>query len=136
MAAGEPVGTLFLAADRLASRKHWIAFTTRTRGELVVDDGAARALVERGKSLLPAGITAIARRVRDRRPGGVRRCARASRSRADWSPTPPRRSSGSRACRRTRIDAVLGYSNGDEVIHRDDLVALGGQPARRITSAA
>src|SRR5262249_57345091 len=58
-AAGEPVGALFLAPDRLASRKHWLAFTTRTRGALVIDDGAARALVERGKSLLPAGITGI-----------------------------------------------------------------------------
>ncbi|MGI9431582.1 MAG: glutamate 5-kinase, partial [Myxococcota bacterium] len=44
VAAGEDVGTLILPGERLASRKHWLAFTTRTRGAMVVDDGAARAL--------------------------------------------------------------------------------------------
>jgi glutamate 5-kinase len=52
VASGEALGTLFRAGNRLASRKHWLAFTTRTRGELVVDTGAARALVDRGRSLL------------------------------------------------------------------------------------
>ena len=44
VAAGEPVGTIFTTGNRLASRKHWLAFTTRTHGELVLDDGAVRAI--------------------------------------------------------------------------------------------
>ncbi|HEV8714453.1 MAG TPA: glutamate 5-kinase, partial [Candidatus Binatia bacterium] len=47
-------GTLFLPlADRLASRKHWIAYTLKPAGALVVDAGACAAVCERGRSLLP-----------------------------------------------------------------------------------
>ncbi|MGZ7270789.1 glutamate 5-kinase, partial [Streptococcus pyogenes] len=55
VAAGSPVGTLFASGSRLASRKHWLAFTAHPRGRVVVDQGAVRALVEKGRSLLPAG---------------------------------------------------------------------------------
>ena len=43
----------------MTSRKHWLAFTTRTRGKLVIDDGAVRAVVRGGRSLLPAGVVAV-----------------------------------------------------------------------------
>jgi glutamate 5-kinase len=125
--AGEPLGTIFLSHSRLASRKHWLAFTARTHGELVIDEGAARALVEHGKSLLAAGIAevrgefgigdtvtcvdadgrALARGLVAYSAAEVRRIAR----------LPTR-----------RISQVLGYSNGDEVIHRDDLVLLQEVP--------
>ncbi len=55
--AGEKEGTLFLPSPRkLKGRKRWIAFFHHPRGTLLVDDGARRALRERGKSLLPPGI--------------------------------------------------------------------------------
>jgi glutamate 5-kinase len=55
--AGEEEGTLFLPSPRkLKGRKRWIAFFHHPRGSLFVDDGARRALRERGKSLLPPGI--------------------------------------------------------------------------------
>ncbi len=59
--AGTPgVGTIFLPQRRtLGARKLWIAFALRPAGRIVVDDGARRAVVERGKSLLPAGVTAV-----------------------------------------------------------------------------
>jgi glutamate 5-kinase len=59
--AGAPgVGTVFLPHDRrLSARKLWIAFATDPSGTVVVDDGARRALVDRGTSLLPAGIRAV-----------------------------------------------------------------------------
>jgi glutamate 5-kinase len=58
--AGRPVGTSFAPrAQRLASRKLWIAFARAAEGKIVVDDGARRALVERGKSLLPAGVREV-----------------------------------------------------------------------------
>ena len=58
--AGVTVGTTFLASSRnLPARKLWIGFATNPEGALVVDDGARRALVERGTSLLPAGITEV-----------------------------------------------------------------------------
>jgi glutamate 5-kinase len=57
---GEPVGTTFLPSDRnLPARKLWIGFATNVEGVLVVDDGARRALLERGTSLLPAGVVGV-----------------------------------------------------------------------------
>jgi glutamate 5-kinase len=55
--AGEEVGTIFLPhADKLASRKRWIAFFQHPAGVVVVDDGAKDALCAKGKSLLAKGI--------------------------------------------------------------------------------
>ena len=126
--AGEAVGTLFLPGDRLASRKHWLAFTTRTRGELVIDDGAAHALAERGRSLLPSGIVEVRGRFRI---GDSVACLDAggnelARGLVAYASEDIARILG----RDTReIARVLGYSNGAEVIHRDDLVVLD-EPAR------
>jgi glutamate 5-kinase len=57
---GEDVGTLFVpTGSRRASRKLWLAHATTPRGRLMLDEGAVRAVVERRKSLLPAGITEV-----------------------------------------------------------------------------
>ena len=68
------MGTYFEPrTDRLAARKRWIAFALPVQGAIAVDAGARRALVERGKSLLPSGVLTVngqfARRRRGRRPG-------------------------------------------------------------------
>jgi glutamate 5-kinase len=56
--AGEDEGTVFVPqADKLQSRKRWIAFFHHPKGTLFVDDGAKLALREKGKSLLPPGVT-------------------------------------------------------------------------------
>jgi glutamate 5-kinase len=58
--AGEPGGTRFAAnASRTSSFKLWLKYAKPSRGRLVVDEGAARVLRERGSSLLPVGITAV-----------------------------------------------------------------------------
>ena len=57
---GDEVGTRFLPHDRqLSARKLWIAFAAEVEGSIVVDAGARDALVLRGTSLLPAGVTAV-----------------------------------------------------------------------------
>jgi glutamate 5-kinase len=57
--AGEDVGTWFAPTGRRTSvRLLWLAHAARTRGRLVLDEGAVRAVVERRTSLLPAGVTA------------------------------------------------------------------------------
>lgn len=123
VAAGEPVGTLFLAGDRLTSRKHWLAFTAHARGALHVDAGAARALRQGGRSLLPAGVVRVEG---DFWRGDAVTCV-------DPDSKPIARglvSYGSQdavriAGRSTReIAPVLGFSNGDAIIHCDDLVIL------------
>jgi glutamate 5-kinase len=121
VARGERVGTLFCAGEKLRSRKHWLAFTTTLRGQLVVDDGAARALVERGRSLLPAGIVAVQGEFGI---GDVVACVdrqgrELARGLAGYTAKDVARIKGLST---RQIAPVLGYSNGDEVIHRDDLV--------------
>ena len=60
-AAGGLVGTTFHpGVRRLPARKLWIGFASQVDGVISVDDGARRALVERGTSLLPAGVTGVA----------------------------------------------------------------------------
>ncbi|WP_265522129.1 glutamate 5-kinase [Oerskovia flava] len=58
--AGEPVGTWFAATGKRTSRRRlWLAHAARTRGRLVLDDGAVAAVLGGRASLLPAGITAV-----------------------------------------------------------------------------
>jgi glutamate 5-kinase len=131
VARGEPVGTLFLPGDRLASRKHWLAFTARPRGTLALDEGAVRALCERGRSLLPAGVASVSGEFGI---GDPVRCVDAggrevARGLTGYGAAEVERIKGLPT---RRIAQVLGYSNGDEVIHRDDLVVLrtpGDPPA-------
>ena len=58
--AGEDVGTLFVAAgERLSAKKYWIAFTLRPRGDVVLDSGAAQAVLAKGKSVLAVGVLGV-----------------------------------------------------------------------------
>jgi len=58
---GEQIGTVFVPAKRkLSSRRRWIGQVARPAGRIVVDGGAAKALREHGKSLLPSGVIAVA----------------------------------------------------------------------------
>jgi len=127
IAAGEEEGTLFLADPpeaRMGSRKHWLAFTARPRGDLVLDDGAAAALRKQGRSLLPAGVADV------RGEFGIGdpvRCVDAkgrevARGLAAYSAKEIARI---KRLSTRQITSVLGYSNGNEVIHRDDLVLVG-----------
>ncbi|NNL65474.1 MAG: glutamate 5-kinase [Myxococcales bacterium] len=121
--AGDDVGTLFLPGDRLNSRKHWLAFTKRTRGELVLDAGAVRALRDGGKSLLPAGIVAVRGKFGI---GDAVACVDAdgteiARGLSAYGADEVARILGLET---RKIAKVLGYSNGSAVVHRDDLVVL------------
>ena len=58
--SGEPAGTVFWpCANKMDNKKRWIAFNSSVCGRLHVDEGAARALLKNGKSLLPSGITRV-----------------------------------------------------------------------------
>jgi glutamate 5-kinase len=122
LAAGESVGTEFVAqTPRLAARKQWLADHLQLRGAVRVDAGAVRALREDGKSLLPIGVTEVvgefergeAVAVLD--PDG-RELARGLINYAA--------SDARRIARRASadIEAVLGFVEEPELIHRDNLV--------------
>ena len=119
--AGEPgVGTIVLPRDkRLPARKLWIAFAVGARGVVTVDDGARRALCERNRSLLPAGVVSVSGRfapdeaVELAGPDGKVFAKGLVRAGADT------------------LTAIAGKRTADlpdgvphEVVHRDDLVVL------------
>jgi glutamate 5-kinase len=59
--AGEKIGTICAPGRRrLSARRRWIGHAARTAGRIFVDAGAAKALSQGGKSLLPSGVTAVA----------------------------------------------------------------------------
>ncbi|UWP90226.1 glutamate 5-kinase [Aliiroseovarius crassostreae] len=111
--------TLFVAGtDPKTSRKKWIA-SMKPQGDIVVDAGAARALGQ-GKSLLPAGVSAVygsfgrGDSVTIHGPDGVHIGSGLSRYTADEA----RAIAGKRS---DQIEAVLGYSGRAALIHRDDM---------------
>jgi len=99
----------------------WLKFATKTRGDLVVDAGAHRALVSKGKSLLASGLTEVAGEfemgdpVRVMGPDGDR----VGIGLASYSASEIRRIMGHHS---SEIANILGYFNGPEVINRDDFV--------------
>lgn len=120
--AGEEIGTLFLpASNRMAAKKHWIAFSKKTRGKLIVDEGAHSAMVERGKSLLPSGIIGVEGGFD--RGDAVRLCSADGSELAtgviNYSLTELLRIMGHKS---SEIETILGYKYADEVVHRDNLV--------------
>jgi glutamate 5-kinase len=124
LVAGEDVGTLFLPAGAsMASRKYWIAHTLKMHGTLVIDDGAVRALIERKRSLLPIGITAVRGRfhagdaVSIERPDGTE----IARGLTRYDARDVKKLTGVPS---DQIEQRLGHYGGDEVVHRDDLVVL------------
>jgi glutamate 5-kinase len=122
--AGEDVGTLCApVGTRLASRKHWIAFTLRPRGALLLDDGAARAIRSGGRSLLPAGIVGV--RGDFAAGDAVVLCDPAGKEIARGLVRYATRDVARLAGANTRdIAGILGFHGGDEIVHRDDLVVL------------
>jgi glutamate 5-kinase len=122
--AGEPVGTLFHPVRRRpAARLFWLAHATSPRGRLHLDAGAVQAVVDRRKSLLPAGITGVDGAFTAGDPVDL----------VDASGAPVAR--GLVNYDAVELPGLLGRSTGElaaalgpgyerEVVHRDDLVLL------------
>ncbi len=124
VARGEPVGTRFVALEsRPESRKRWILAGPKPAGSVVIDDGAVTAVCERGRSLLPAGIVAVQGRFD--RGDTVTILDQAHRELARGLVA---YGSGDLAqiagCRSNEIAERLGYTYGEEAIHRNNLVLL------------
>jgi glutamate 5-kinase len=121
--AGEVLGTLFPAAriTKARARKRWLGFGARARGTIIIDAGAARALTQRGASLLPSGVTGV-RGSFDRGAAvqiAVEGGAVIARGVSAYSSDDVARIAGKRS---SQIEGVLGHYYAEEVVHRDDLV--------------
>jgi glutamate 5-kinase len=120
--AGEALGTFLVPdTDPLIARKRWLAGQLKLKGSVVLDDGAARVLKESGKSLLPIGVTDV-RGVFQR--GDLIACLEQdgreiARGLANYSAEEARTIMRQPSA---RIEALLGYVDEPELIHRDNLV--------------
>jgi glutamate 5-kinase len=121
----QAVGTLILPrGDRLARRKHWIAYTLKPAGTLIVDQGASEAITQKGRSLLPKGLKEVQGKFGS---GECVRCVDLSgrefaRGLVNYSAAELEKIKGVHSA---RIDSILGYKLTEEVIHRNDLVLTG-----------
>ncbi len=120
-------GTRFRPAqNRVAARKYWLRNVPLEAGGIIVDAGAARAMSDKGASLLPGGVVAaegdfrrgdmVEVRLRDEQ--GERGIARGV---SQYSAVDVRRIARQHS---RQIESILGYNYGENVIHRDDLVMV------------
>jgi len=121
---GELVGTHLEAEPiSLGARKQWLADHVQVRGTITIDDGASRVLARDGKSLLPIGVTACKG---DFDRGEVVACVtgdgrEVARGLINYSSAETLRILRKPS---SEIQAILGYVDEPELIHRDNLVLL------------
>jgi glutamate 5-kinase len=109
--------------SRVESRKRWMLSGLTTKGAIVVDAGAAKALIERSKSLLPAGVRDVQGPFKRGdtvnivlHDGHAIACGITNYGDGDLAAI--------RGLRSDQIEAVLGHQYGSEVVHRNNLVVL------------
>ncbi len=122
---GQHRGTFFAPAEaRLSNRKTWIGFALKPKGAVIIDDGAARAILKMGKSLLSGGITevegdfGVGSSVHIKDVHGRHLAA----GLVNYSAAEIRRIMGCQSC---QIGEKLGHKSYDEVIHRNNMTLLG-----------
>jgi glutamate 5-kinase len=124
LAQGESIGTQLTApTGRLTARRQWLVDHLHTAGEVIIDAGAVQKLVKEGKSLLPIGVLRV---VGEFGRGAVITCvgpdgAAIARGLTNYTSMEARRIMRQPS---TKIEAILGYMEGPELIHRDNMVLL------------
>lgn len=119
---GADVGTFFRPTGSVTGRKHWIAYTLKAQGTLTVDAGAARAVVQEHKSLLPSGLVQVdgdferGAMVEIAGPDGT-----VARGLVAYDADELRKLQGRQS---SEIATILGYMDIPEIVHRDDLVLV------------
>ncbi|MGB9878013.1 MAG: glutamate 5-kinase [bacterium] len=118
----ESIGTYIPAKKRMRAKKQWLTFISRPRGKVVVNEGARRAIIEEGKSLLPVGVIGV--------EGGFKRgdvvriiCEgkEFARGLTNYDSAELRLIMGHHS---SEIEKILGYKGYEEVIHRDNLALI------------
>ena len=124
IAGGDDVGTLLLAQKgKLTARKQWLASNELVRGKLILDDGAVAVIRDKGKSLLPVGVTDVSG---DFKRGEIVSCRTGAgqeiaRGLVNYNAEESRRIIGQPS---DQIANLLGYVDEPELIHRDNLILL------------
>ncbi len=125
--AGKEVGTFFAPRkQRVAARRQWLAFSRQPAGVLIVDDGARRALIGGGKSLLPIGVREVQGDFEEGETVSILdlRGVEIGRGLSNFNAAEMRRIAGRSSSESRRI---LGYDAAEEAIHRDNLVIISSE---------
>jgi glutamate 5-kinase len=131
--AGEDLGTVLSPAansEPLSSRAHWIVHSLKAKGELIIDEGAKRAITMGNKSLLPSGVLQIHGRFKAGEAVEIQfenECI--ARGLARYDAAQIRRIAGVNS---REISAKLGFTLGAEIVHKDDLVLLNKSPTSEV----
>ena len=124
LAAGEAIGTELTAqTGHLTARKQWMADHLHTAGQVVLDAGAVQKLAKEGKSLLPIGVVDVRGEFGR---GAVITCVgedghAVARGLSNYTSAEARRIMRKPSA---EIEAILGFLEGPELIHRDNMVLL------------
>jgi glutamate 5-kinase len=124
LASGELIGSHLQAPEmKTAARKQWLADHLQVRGHLVLDDGAAKALKQDGKSLLPIGVAAVSGEFER---GELVVCRNAQGKEIARGLVNYNAAETARILKKPsgEIEQILGYVDEPELIHRDNLVLL------------
>jgi glutamate 5-kinase len=117
------VGTRFKPRRMVSSKKHWIAFVLEPQGKIVIDEGARKAITEKNKSLLPAGIVAVEK---DFEPGDAVAVVDLkgeiiAKGIVEFSSHEIEQIKGRSS---VEVKKILGEDAPEEVIHRDKMVIM------------
>ena len=124
LAAGEAIGTaLHASTPKLAARKQWMVDHLQLRGAVRVDDGAVAKLRDEGKSLLPIGVHEVQGEFVRGDVIAVQTLAgtEIARGLANYSSAEARLIARKPSA---QIEALLGYANEPELVHRTNLVLM------------
>ncbi len=117
------IGTMIVPSDKFVkNRKKWIGIGLKTSGKIFIDDGAASAIIHKGKSLLPSGIKKVQGTfekgqqvviINDSNSENI------AKGLISYSSTELNKIIGKKS---SQIESILGYKYSDEIIHRDNLI--------------
>ena len=117
------IGTMIIPSDKFVkNRKKWIGIGLKTSGKIFIDDGAASAIIHKGKSLLPSGIKKVQGTfekgqqvviINDLNSENI------AKGLISYSSTELNKIIGKKS---SQIESILGYKYSDEIIHRDNLI--------------
>ena len=126
IADGKDIGTLFVPKmHKIHSKKLWIGFFAKCAGRLLVDDGAADALISKGRSLLPSGVIASAGRFKRGDTVEIVRASESNRVIARGLVNFDSDECGMIILHKSgEIAEILKRDADAEVVHRDNLVLL------------
>ncbi|ETR71825.1 MAG: Glutamate 5-kinase [Candidatus Magnetoglobus multicellularis str. Araruama] len=119
---GDNIGTFFVPKNhKMKNRKSWIAFSKKTRGHIQIDDGAYHAILNKGTSLLPIGVTSVSGKfsIGDAIAIETQSATKIGIGLTNYSSDDIQLIMQKKS---NAIESILGEKPYDEIIHRDNMV--------------